>query len=152
MIKTLAIIISLVSIGWAFFSPIWAWSPLMAVGILLLVQLFGIKLKKWPYVEELSPSANEMLQKHGPYYSMPFAGRDFSAAASVIQGAAIAVGAIGAFKGFYWGIGGAIVFWFVFGPVAMAYDPTNFIRGTHLEAPHDEVVAWIRRRLQQSRG
>lgn len=152
MFQLLAITLSLGSIGWAFFSPLWAWSPLVTSAALLLFTFFGVKQKKWRYVEELSPSANEMLQKFGHYYSMPFAGRDFSGAASTIQFAAVAVGIIGAFKGFYWGLGVAVAFWFVLGPVAMAFNPTNFIRGSHLETAHEEVLAWVMQQSQQGRS
>ncbi|MEK7408676.1 MAG: hypothetical protein AAB225_26720 [Acidobacteriota bacterium] len=152
MFQMLAIVISVGSIGWAFFSPLWAWTPLVTAAALLLLTLLGVKQKKWRYIEELSPAGNEMLPKFGHYYAMPFAGRDFSAAASTIQFAAVAVGIIGAVKGFYWGLGIAVAFWFVLGPVAMAFNPTNFIRGSHLESAHEEVISWVMQQSQRGRS
>lgn len=144
MTQILAILISLGASIWSFFQPVWAWVPLSLAALILIVVLMSLKLKKWRYVEELSPSANEMLQKFGPFYSMPFAGRDFSGACSTVQFGAVAVGIVGAFNGFWWGVGIALLFWFVLGPTAMAFNPTNFIqKQPGLLAAHEEVIEWI---------
>lgn len=148
MAQIVSILISLIAVGWSFYSPRWAWTPLVAGALLLSLTWFGNRQKKWRYVEEISPGANEMLQKFGAYYSMPFAGSDFSAATSTLQFASVALGVIGAFKGFWWGLAGTAVFWFGLGPVAMAFNPTNFIRGTRLQPAHDEVIAWLTRRAR----
>lgn len=149
MFQMLAIIISIGSIGWAFYSPIWAWSPLICFIAFLLFMLFGVKKKKWRYVDTLSPDANQMLQRFGHYYAMPFAGRDFSGAASTIQFAGVAVGIVGALNNFYWGLGAAVVGWLSLGAIAVAFNPSNFIRGTDLEAAHNEVIAWMMDQSQQ---
>lgn len=151
MAQIVAIILGLASIGWSFYSPLWAWGPLFAGAAFLLLTLFGLKQKKWRYIDELSPAANEMLQRFGGYYSLPFAGRDFSAASSTLQFVAVAVGVIGAFKGFWWGLGGAAVFWFGLGPVAMAFNPSNFIRGTQFQPAHEEVIEWVMQKSRRDR-
>jgi len=149
MTQLIAIVVAIGSFIYSFFQPIWAWIPLSAAGLLLLIILFSIKLKKWQYVDELSSSANEMLQKFGNFYSMPFASRDFSAACSTIQFAAVAVGIVDAFNGFWWGLGLAVIFWFVLGPTAMAYNPTNFIQNEPmLRMAHEEVIEWVMSRTQ----
>jgi hypothetical protein len=132
------------SIVWSFFRPVWAWAPLCLLALFFLSVLLSLRLKKWHYVPELSTGANEMLQKFGHYYSMPFAGRDFSSACSVVQFAAVAVAAVGAFKGLWWGIPLALLFWFVLGAAAMSYNPTNFIQNQPtLLAAHEEVIEWL---------
>lgn len=152
MFQLLTIALSLGSIVWSFFSPLWAWSPLVTAEALLLLILLAEKQAKWRYVEELSPSANEMLQKFGHYYSKPFASRDFSSSASTLQFAFVAVGIIGAFQGFYWGLGVAVIFWFVFGPVSLAFNPTGLIRGSHMESAHIEVLAWVEQQSQRAQS
>lgn len=144
MTQIIAILISILSFVWSFFNPVWAWVPLVISGLTLLVVLLGVKQKKWRHIDELSEAANQMLQKFGHYYSMPFAGRDFSAACSTIQFGAVGVGIVGAFFGFWWGLGLAVLFWFALGPAAMAFNPVNFIQGEPtLRFAHDEVIEWI---------
>ena len=144
MTQMVAIFVSVGAFIWSFFQPIWAWLPLIAAAMGLLSVLAGVRLKKWRYVEELSPSANEVLQKFGHFYSMPFAGRDFSGACSTIQFGAVGVGIVGAFGGFWWGIGIAVSFWFVLGPAAMAFNPTNFIQNQpDILAAHEEIIEWV---------
>lgn len=148
MYQIITIVLCLASIIWAFFSPFWAWCPIVLVGLVLLVNLFGLKIQEWNYVEDLSPSANEILQKFGHYYRMPFACRDFSAAASTIQFVGIVLGIVGVFKGFYWGIGLGALFYIVFAIVAKEYNPTNFIQGTPIEISHQEVLDWLEQKSQ----
>ena len=142
--QIIAILVSIISFVWAFFNPAWAWAPLFAAALVLLAILLGIKQTKWKHIDELSGPANEMLQKFGHYYEMPVASRDFSSACSTIQFGAVGVGIVGTFSGFWWGLGLAVLFWFVLGPAAMAFNPTNFIRGQPmLRLAHDEVIEWV---------
>ena len=143
IIYLLAIVISLGSITWAFFSPMWAWSPLLVAAVYLLVNLFGVKKWKWHYVEELSPSANQMIQKFGHYYAMPLADRDLSSAASTIQLSGCAVGIIGAAKGFWWGLAIATVFYLSVHVIAVYFNPTLFLKDPEMKNAHDEVISWL---------
>lgn len=150
MTQIIAILVSIGAFIWSFFQPVWAWAPLVMAALILLIVLLSLKLKEWRYVEELSPGANEMLQKFGHFYSMPFAGRDFSGACSTIQFGAVAVGVVGAFSGFWWGLGIAALFWFVLGPAAMAFNPTNFIQNQPgMLAAHEEVIEWVTSKQRQ---
>jgi hypothetical protein len=151
VVTALAICVGLASLVISFFSPAWAWGPLAVSAGVLLLTLFGAYQHTWPHIDELSPQANEILQRFGPHYSMPFAGRDFSAATSTIRLSAAAVGIVNLFYGFWWGLLLAPAFWFGLAPAANAFNPTEFIRGTPLEAAHDEVIEWIRRRSQARR-
>jgi len=150
MTQIIAILVGIGAFIWSFFQPVWAWLPLVVAALILLIVLICLKFKKWWYVEELSQSANEMLRKFGHFYSMPFAGRDFSCACSTIQFGAVAVGVVGAFNGFWWGLGIAALFWFVLGPAAMAFNPTNFIQNQPgMLAAHEEVIEWVTSKQRQ---
>jgi hypothetical protein len=74
MVQMLAVLVGLASVGISFFSPPWAWAPLLVAAAALLLTLFGAKRQRWRQIDELSPQANAMLQRFGHYYSMPFAG------------------------------------------------------------------------------
>ncbi|MBW1976170.1 MAG: hypothetical protein JRI45_11535 [Deltaproteobacteria bacterium] len=143
MIQILVILVCLVAIIVEFFSVLWGWIILALSAAFLLITLLGVKQKKWQYIPELSEAANQMLQKFGHYYAMPFAGRDFSASASTIMFAGAAIAIIGLFKGFWWGIGIGIINWFLMGLVARAFNPTNFLVDPLEQMAHEEIIKWI---------
>jgi hypothetical protein len=134
-----------------FFSVMWGWIILGVPSAFLLVTLIGVKQKRWQRIPELSEAANQMLQKHGHYYAMPFAGRDFSASASTLMFAGAAVAIIGAFKGFWWGIGIGVINWFVMGTVSKAFNPTNFLADPIEQMAHEEIISYIMDR-KKSKG
>lgn len=146
--QLIAIAVCLVAIVTAFFSVLWSWIVLAVRAAILLISLISLKQKRWKHVPELSEPANAMLQKYGHYYTMPFAGRDFSAAASTLMFAGVAVAVIGAFKGFWWGLAVAAVNWFVMGLVSKAFNPTNFIADPMERLAHEEVISFIMAKQQ----
>jgi hypothetical protein len=148
VIQLLTMLIMLGAIIWAFFSPLWAWAPLFVMAGLAFAMRLSQEKRDLVYVDELSPQANVMLRKYWHFYAMPFAGSDFSASTSTIQGAAVIVGIIGAFKGFWWGLLGAAALWLLLSHLAMWFNPSNFIRGTDLEAPHNEIISWLQARAR----
>jgi len=134
-----------------FFSVLWGWLILGLPSAFLLITLFGVKQKKWKHILELSDTANQMLQKYGYYYAMPFAGREFSACAGTVMlgGAAIAI--IGAFRGFLWGIGIGVINWFLMDIVSKAFNPTNFLDGHLAQMGHEEIIEYITERQKSKR-
>jgi len=108
MIQMIVIIICLASVITAIFSILWGWLILAIPSVFLLINLLSLKQKKWKYIPELSESANRMFQKFGHYYTMPFAGSDFSSAASTLIFAGIAITIIGVFKGSLKAFGGEL--------------------------------------------
>ena len=143
MAQLIAIALSLVAIVTAFFSALWAWVVLAVPIALLLVTFMGLKQKRWKHIPELSEAANAMLQKYGHYYTMPFAGRDFSASSSTLMFAGAAIAVIGAFKGFWWGLVVALANWLVMGLLSKAFNPTSFIADPLERLAHEEVISFI---------
>ena len=143
MIQIFTIVFCLVSVILSFISPIWSWLPIGLCFVFMLITLMVLKQRKWQHVDELSPAANQMLQKFGYYYSMPFAATEFSSSASTIQVAAVAIGILGAFQGFWWGLGLSAITWFVMGPVSAAFNPSNFLQDSSMQMAHQEVIGWI---------
>jgi hypothetical protein len=139
----IAIVLSLVAIVTAFFSVLWAWVVLAVPIALLLITFMGLKQKRWKHIPELSEPANAMLQKFGHYYTMPFAGRDFSASSSTLMFAGAVIAVIGAFKGFWWGFAIAVANWIVMGFLSRAFNPTNFIVDPLERLAHEEVISFI---------
>ncbi len=152
MVQMIVILICLAAVIMGFFSVLWSWLILGVPSAFLLVTLFALKQKKWKYVPELSERANQMLQEFGHYYVWPFAGRDFSASASTLALATIAVAIIGAFKGFWWGIGIGIINFCLMYYVSVVFNPTNFLSDKSVfdsfdQKAHKEVIAHITRKL-----
>jgi len=143
MTQMLMIVICLVAIITEFFSVLWGWLILAFPAVFLLITFLGVKQKKWQYIPELSDEANRMLQKFGHYYAMPFAGRDFSASASTLMFTGVAIAIVGLFKGFWWGIGIAILNWFVMGFISRAFNPTNFLVDQNEHLAHEEMISYI---------
>ena len=150
MIQMITIIVALISIVSSIFFPVGAWIPISITAGILLFILFGQKSKDWMHIDELSPGANEMFQRFGHYYNSPMTSRDFSSACSAIQFAPVIIGIIGAYQGYWWSLGGSVIFWFGFGPAAMAFDPTNFIqKRPELVKAHEEVIEWAASQQEQ---
>ena len=92
----------------------------------------------------MSPEANELLQRYGHYFAMPFASKDFSASAATSQFAGIIIAVIGLFRSFWWAIGLAAVNWFAMGFVAVSLSPVSLlVQSPALRIAHDEIVQYI---------
>ena len=152
MTQIVVIIVCLVAVITEFFSVLWGWVILAIPSAFLLFILFGAKQKKWQYIPELSNTANQMLQKFGHYYAMPFAGSDFSASASTLMVAGAVLAIIGVFKGFWWGIGIGVINWFLMGFISRAFNPTNFLVDHNEQMGHEEIIAWITEKQKSNMG
>jgi len=152
MIQIIIIVICLAAVITEFFSVLWGWLILGVPSVFLLVTLVGVKQKKWKHIPELSEMANQMLQKFGHYYAMPFAGSDFSASASTLMFAGVAVAIIGAFKGFWWGIGIGVVNWLLMSFVSRAFNPMNFLVDPLERMAHEEIISYITGRQKSKMG
>lgn len=143
MIQILVVLVCVIALIVEFFSVLWGWIILALPAAFIIITLFGVKQKRWQYIPELSETANQMLQKFGHYYANPFAGRDFSASASTIMFAGVAIAIIGVFKGSWWGIGIGIINWFLMGFVSRAFNQTNFLVDPLEQTAHEEIIEWI---------
>ena len=152
MTQMIVILICVAAVITEFFSVLWGWVILAVPSAFLLLTLFGVKQKKWQYFPELSETANQMLQKFGHYYAMPFAGRDFSASASTLMFAGAAIAIIGAFKGFWWGIGIGVINWVLMGFVSRAFNPSNFLGDPLEQMSHEEIISWITEKQKSKVG
>jgi len=152
MTQLLVILVCVAAVITEFFSILWGWIIFGFPAAFLFVTFIGVKQKKWQYIPELSEAANQMLQKFGHYYAMPFAGRDFSASASTLMFAGAAIAIIGLLKGFYWGIGIGIINWFAMGMVSRAFNPTNFLADPIEQMAHEEIISYITERQKSKVG
>jgi hypothetical protein len=143
MVRLLALVLAGVAIVWAFFSPVWAWSPLAFMAGCLLLVLASVKGRLPKNIDGLSPAASEVFRKFGHYYAYPFGCQDFSGAASICQFAAIVLGVVGCFRGTFWSLGVAFVVYFVFGPLASEFYPIPLLL-RYRKAEHDEIVEWVK--------
>src|SRR3972149_6518371 len=152
MIQILVILFCLAVVITEFFSAVWGWIILCIPIVFLVVTLLWLKQKKWHYIPELSESANQMLQKFGHYYAMPFAGRDFSASASTLAIAGGVIVIVGLFKGFWWGIGIGILNWFVMGMVSRAFNLSYFQVDYSEQKAHEEIISYIMGKIEKQKS
>ena len=146
MFQMITIIIALVSVILCFIlHPIWGWIPITVVDLIIISQLWAAKRKyRFNYITDLSSEANELLQRYGHYFAMPFASRDFSASAATSQFAGIAISIICVFKSFWWGIALAVGNWFLMDFVAVSLSPVSLlVNSPSLQMAHDEIFEYI---------
>ena len=147
MIQVCILLVSGLAIITGIFSVLWGWIILCFPIIFVLIILLTVKVKRWKDIPELSERANQLFQRYGHYYTMSFAGRDFSSSASTLMFAGAAIAVIGAFKGFYWGIGLGAMNWLVMGFVAKAFNPTIFLTDPLDKMAHEDIIAYIKQKM-----
>jgi hypothetical protein len=151
LFRFFAILICIAVLITAFFSLLWGWIILVIPAISLTFILWTAKRRKWKEIPSLSPAANEMLKKFGHFYAMPFASTDFSASASAFQLCSMALGVIGLVKGFYWGVGLAIILSMFMAYVANLFNPTNYLIDAKEKSSHKEIIEYIRAQQKKRR-
>ena len=149
MFQMLTIIIAVVSIILIFIThPAWAWLPIGLVDVFICIQLWAVKQKyRFNHIPDLSSEANNLLQRYGHYFAMPFASKDFSASAATSQFAGILIAIISVFKSFWLAIIFAAINWFVMGYIAVSLSPVALLaKHPYLQYAYDEVVEFISNR------
>lgn len=152
MTQMVTLIIGAVSLVLSFIiHPAWAWIPIIVADLIICISLWLAKQKYGSkYIPELSPDANDLLQRYGHYFAMPFASKDFSASAATIQFAGIIIAIIGIFRGFWRAIALAVANWFIMGYIAISLSPVSLLaESTTLQIAHDEVVEYINSQCNQ---
>ncbi len=148
MILLIVLLFCIAAIITGVFSVYGGWVIIAIPIAYLLITLIAVKKYKWEHVPELSGMANEMLRKYGHYYNMPSAGNNYSSSASILGIAGVILAIVGAFKGFWWGIGLSLVNWFIIGLIAKAFNPTLFLVGLREKKAHEEIISYILERQE----
>jgi hypothetical protein len=144
MLGLLSRLIALIAVVTGFFSPKWAWLPLLLLNCWILVTLRSLRRRmRFAPVPELSSAANRLLRRFGHFYAMPWAGADFSSASSTMVLAGVLLGIIGAAKGFWLGLAFAAVNYLVMGYVGWQFNPTRVLIGNEEHLAHDELLAYF---------
>lgn len=143
MAQLIVIIFCIIAVITSFFSITGGWLIMAVPTTFFLINALALKQKKWQPIHELSEPANLLLVEYGHYYSMPFAGRDFSASSSTLGLVGAGITVINVFKGFYWGIGIGISYWCVMIYLARFFNPTNFLVDPIEKASHQELINFI---------
>ena len=150
MINTpVVMLFCLASIIVCFFSTIWGWIILAVPFVYLLCQAFLVKfIYRWRHIPELSTEGNRLFQKHGHYYTMPFAGRDFSTASSVVGLTGIIISIIGLFFHFWWGILIGLVSLVACNYLGRFYNPSMFLEllSDSDKQAHEEIMSFLRKK------
>lgn len=146
MYRAITILVVVISIALTFRWPVWGWVVLALPAVALLITLLGLKQKKWAYISDLSPKANEMLKEFGHFYAAPAAATDCSTSARIVMVGGAAVAVIGCFRSFWWGvlfaIANGIVMWYV----GRAFNPTVSLVSDEERSVHEEIITFIQRR------
>jgi hypothetical protein len=132
------------SIITGFYSLKWAWIILCIPFLWLAQALWGMKLRKYKAIPELSEGANELFLKYGYYYQFPIFCQECSSSFGGIAITAIALSVIGLFHGLWWFIP-VIVIAHVAGIIlSKAFSPKNFLIGSDQKESHNEIVNYVR--------
>ena len=125
MIWLVFVLIGIISIVISFYSSVWCWLILILPELYLIILYWAIKNKKYKSLEGLSEEANFLFQRYSYYFLHQFASRDFGGSAVIIAIAGIVVGVINIFYTFYFGIGIAIINWFLMNYISNKINPYN---------------------------
>ena len=143
LFKLIAIILGLMAIGLSFWSRS---ATFVIIGVsesLILFMLAAIKTKKWKNIPDLSDRANELLQRHGHYYAMPFASGDLSASASAMQLTNTVLAIIFGIDGQWMLVLISIANMGVMGYVAKEFNPSVFLTDIYDKVAHEEIIAYV---------
>ncbi len=147
MINTsIVILFCLASIVVCFFSRMWSWIILAVPFAYLLSQAFLAKFTyRWKDIPELSEEANRLFKKYGHYYTMPFAGRDFSRASSAVGITGMIISIIGIFFHFWGGIVLGLLSLGVGNYLGRFYNPSMFLEllNESEKQAHEEIMSFL---------
>ncbi|MHA2038872.1 MAG: hypothetical protein ACW98X_20765 [Promethearchaeota archaeon] len=148
MFQIITFIVSISTIIWSFYSPLWAWAPIAIIDLFICMQNWAVKRRyKYSHISDLSSEANNLLQQYGHYFASPFASKDFSASAATCQFAGIILAIVCAFHGIWWTIALGIINWFVMSKIAISLSPASVLaQSPNLQVAHDEVVEYFNSR------
>lgn len=108
---------------------------------IVLIFLFAIaKSRKFKTEESLSESANVLLEKYGHFYAYPRMSTTYGGVAALMMLCGFIVASIGAFQGWWWGFGLAIINYVIMGYVSRNFNPTRWIVSEEDVAAHNEIL------------
>jgi hypothetical protein len=144
MFQVLQILISLAAIIAVFLSRTIAWCILGGGVALFAIIACALKSGDKPRAfTELSPRANELLQKWHHFYLKPFSGTACSASCSGLALTAVILVVIGCFYRFWIGIGLGVVFYIASSALSRFYNPAMFLTDSADQQAHSEVIAFL---------
>jgi hypothetical protein len=138
----LSLVLGASAITCAFFNPVLAWIVIAPLELFLLWMSISLTGREWTWdqYEHLSAEAKAMYQKYGHFYSMPHAASDFSSAARLLWKINIALTAVCAFKGFWWGLVIGLPTAFVMAFLAGLFDPSASRKSSSQREAHQEII------------
>ena len=150
MFRLASVLLGLIAVALAFAAMAWSWIP-FAIGFSgLLVAYLAAHRREFGPVPELSEAANEMVRKFGHYYVFPKGSDDVSGAASGLQLAGLVVGIVAIFDSNWFMTGFCALVWLAGVFFGRQFNPTRFLVDDQERRAHQEVLAFVRARREQS--
>lgn len=150
MFKKMAILIGIIAVVSNFYTGGWeSWMILSIASGCILLTYCILTFRRWKYISELSPIANEWLKKHNYLYTMPTLDDDFSEAANKLGGAGIILAVIGCFKLFWWGILIGLVNYVLMEHISKMFHWTNFVLEYKDLVAHEEILNYLERKEEE---
>lgn len=126
---------------------VWAWLSIGLICIFVFLIVWRIrsinKSAKKMHIDELSPYANEWLNKYWHFYSQPQTMIISSGLFAIIAIISIIVAVVGAYKGFWWGLLIALILWLVLIYCAYYLNPTLLLDKQIMKQSHQEIINWF---------
>lgn len=148
----LSMLVGLIAIATAIFNPLAAWLLYVCPVAYLVYLRWSVSKSRWKPVPELSDRANALLKQFGHFYAMPFAGNDFSGAASGLAFIGPAIAVAGLYQGSWRGIPVGVVSYFVLVTLAQFFNPTQFYKDEADRDAHEELVSYAERWQRERQG
>ncbi|MDL1969822.1 MAG: hypothetical protein LWW94_02395 [Candidatus Desulfofervidaceae bacterium] len=125
------------------------WPPIGLIDFIIAVTLLVEKQKyRFTHIPELSSEANELLQRYGHYFAMPFASKDFSASAATSQFAGVIIAIIG----LWWAALLGVANWCLMGIIACSLSPVSLLaEKPELRIVHDEVIGFLQQQFKKQK-
>lgn len=105
--------------------------------------LWSVKRQRCSHIQELSPKANEILNKYYHFYNKPFESRELSSASASLILSGLILVIIGLFNDFWWGIAIGFGYCMVIGYVGFDFDPTGRPMDDDEKSAHSEINAYF---------
>lgn len=133
----------ILSVSLAFYSPVWAWVPLLLWETSFVKLLRFLRHQKVNTVQQLSEKANQLLQLFPQNYWEAMPGVMYLRATGIAGAMGLIVGVVGAFKGSWISLAIGLINLIVMFALGPQFDLSVYFSPEYAAA-HKEVVAYVR--------
>jgi hypothetical protein len=137
MVRPVCLLFGAAAVLLSLVNPLFGWIFLAIPGGYLWWMLRRVRHLRPQQNLHLSPLGQDLVNRYGHFYAIPWAGESFGGGASILALSSLILGAVNIMQGFWWGIGLALLGGLVFGNLARNFNPTRYLSGIESEVHHE---------------